>query len=89
MMANRMFSVHAKMKPLVDKCLKIEDEDLEVQNVATEVVKAEEIKEKEVTYDGEKKLEEDAARRMEELIQKNVEERLNSKETRLEIQRRI
>ena len=36
-----------------------------------------------------KKLEEDAARRMEELIQKNVEERLNSKETKLEIQRRI
>ena len=29
MMANRMFSVHAKMKSLVDKCLKIEDEDLE------------------------------------------------------------
>ena len=30
MMANRMFSVHAKLKPLVDRCLKIEDEDLEV-----------------------------------------------------------
>ena len=29
MMANCMFSVHAKMKSLVDKCLKIEDEDLE------------------------------------------------------------
>ena len=29
MMVNRIFSVHAKMKPLVDKCLKIEDEDLE------------------------------------------------------------
>lgn len=36
-----------------------------------------------------KKLEEDAARRMEELIQKKVEERLNSEETKLEIQRRI
>lgn len=36
-----------------------------------------------------KKLEEDAARRMEELIQKNVEEILNSEETKLEIQRRI
>ena len=28
MTANHMFLVHAKMKPLVDKCLKIEDEDL-------------------------------------------------------------
>ena len=72
MTVNRMFSVHAKMKPLVDKCLKTEDEDLEVQNVATKVAKAEEIKEKEVTYDSEKELEEDASRRMEELIQKNV-----------------
>ncbi|XP_022930163.1 arginine and glutamate-rich protein 1-like [Cucurbita moschata] len=63
--------------------------DSKLKNVATEVAKAEEIKEKEATYDGKKKLEEDAARRMEELIQKNVEERLNSKETRLEIQRRI
>lgn len=36
-----------------------------------------------------KKLEEDAARRLEELIQKNVQEILNSEETRLEIQRRI
>ena len=68
---------------------KIEDEDLEVQNVATEVAKAEEIKEKEVTCESKKKLEEDAARRMEELIQKNVEERLNSEETKLEIQTRI
>ncbi|XP_022977378.1 inner centromere protein-like [Cucurbita maxima] len=88
-MANNMFSVHAKMKPLVDKCLKIEDEDLEVQNMATEVAEAEEIKEKEVTCDSKKKLEEDAIRRMEELIQKNVGERLNSKETKFEIQRRI
>ncbi|XP_022991800.1 uncharacterized protein LOC111488339 [Cucurbita maxima] len=29
MTANRMFSVHAKMKSLVDQCLKIQDEDLE------------------------------------------------------------
>lgn len=36
-----------------------------------------------------KKLEEDAAMRMEEAIRKNVEERLNSEETKLEIQRRI
>ncbi|XP_022974373.1 uncharacterized protein At1g10890-like [Cucurbita maxima] len=88
-MASSMFSVHAKIKSLVDKCLKLEDEDLEVQNVATKVEKAEEIKEKEVTCDGKKKLEEDASSRVEELIQKNVEERLNSKEIKLEIQRRI
>ncbi|XP_022973629.1 uncharacterized protein At1g10890-like [Cucurbita maxima] len=88
-MASSMFSVHAKIKPLVDKCLKLEDEDLEVQNVATKVEKEEEIKEKEVTCDCKKKLEEDASSRVEELIQKNVEERLNSKEIKLEIQRRI
>ena len=29
MTTNLMFSVHAKMKPLVDKCLKIDEEDLE------------------------------------------------------------
>ncbi|XP_023000637.1 uncharacterized protein At1g10890-like [Cucurbita maxima] len=75
------------MESLVDKCLKIEYEDLEFQNVVTEVAKAEEIKE--VTCDGEKKLEEDATRRVGELIQKNVEERLNSTETKLEIQMRI
>ncbi|XP_022931689.1 uncharacterized protein LOC111437847 [Cucurbita moschata] len=63
MMANRMFSVHAKMKSLVDKCLKIEDEDLEVQNVAMEVAKVEEIKEKEVTCDSKKKLEKEVRRR--------------------------
>ena len=57
--------------------------------MATEVAKAEEIKEKKVTCDGEKKLEEDAASWMEEWIQKHVEERLNSKETKLEIQRWI
>lgn len=36
-----------------------------------------------------KKLEEDEARRLEELIQKNVQEILNSEETRLEIERRV